>query len=146
MYVQDLSKHEHKYNPLTPFLLKTQVYRTRIKIFAFFLDLISAGVRLVIQMKLFIKNIFHSLFLHIFFLKFQVYIRQGRGWRIAKHRFLVAWNGIKIRSSNTAFLFLLKKIVPKSALSSVRISIKTDVLECILLKWKYFWICVIIMH
>ena len=35
--------------------------------------------------------------------------RQGQYWQIANPRFLVAWNGFKMRCSNS-FLCLLKKI------------------------------------
>ena len=39
--------------------------------------------------------------------------RQGRYLHIAKHIFLVAWNDIKMRCSNTILIFLLKKIISK---------------------------------
>ena len=35
-------------------------------------------------------------------------IRQGRYWQIAKNRFLVSWNGIKMRCSNTVFTLFMK--------------------------------------
>ena len=39
-----------------------------------------------------------------------MYTRQGRFWQIANHRFLVAWNGIKIVYNNTVFYVYLKKL------------------------------------
>jgi hypothetical protein len=39
-----------------------------------------------------------------------MYDRQGRYWQIANLRILVAWNGIKMRCSNTVFYVYSRKL------------------------------------
>ena len=50
------------------------------------------------------KQRYKEIWVHQYFMR-QLWIKQGRYWQMDKHKFLVAWNAILMRCTNTDFMF-----------------------------------------
>ena len=70
-----------------------------IKLFDFFILLLNYTSFILILYFLLLTKVY----------TYTLYSKQGRYWQIANPRFLVAWNSIKMRCSNTYFYVYLRK-------------------------------------